>query len=118
MLASSCLAWLSLFQVVVGCFGCSVCFSVFQVGFGCGRKFLVPQVASVVQLVPSCVGQCHKGEEHTTAPLPCIFCVIFLLQLHCFFEFHVHSQGLVRLADTNFEGLIESASCVMNALIA
>ena len=43
----------------MGCFGCSVCSKLFQVGFGCVRKFLVAQVVSVVQLVSSCAGQCE-----------------------------------------------------------
>ena len=64
LVASSCLVWSSLLQVVVGCcnwlyvlvgcFGCSVCFRLFQVGFGCLRKFLVAWVVLVVQLVLSC----------------------------------------------------------------
>ena len=36
----------------MGCVVCAVC-------FGCVRKFLVAQVLSVVQLVPSCIEQCE-----------------------------------------------------------
>ena len=43
----------------MGYLGCSVCFRLFQVGFGCFGKSLVAPVVSVVQLVQSCVGQCE-----------------------------------------------------------
>ena len=56
---SSCCKLLQLTVSCCGLFGCSVCFKLFEADFGCVRKFLVAQVGSVVQLVPSCVGQCE-----------------------------------------------------------